>query len=90
MKHSITESINLEKFKYRSDMLLNFKLNEFQVDQMKFYKNLFGITLEGISRTLSRVYVKKFFRFVDGEGAIRSEDFIDNNSRRLTGDLDSI
>ena len=90
MKHSITESINLEKFKYRSDMLLNFKLNEFQVDQMKFYKNLFGITLEGISRTLSRVYVKKFFRFVDGEGAIRSEDFIDNNSKRLTGDLDSI
>jgi predicted enzyme related to lactoylglutathione lyase len=29
---------------------------------MKFYRNLFGITLEGISRTLSRVNVRKFFR----------------------------
>jgi hypothetical protein len=90
MKDSITESINLEKFKFKSEMILNFKLNQFQIEQMELYKNLFGITLEGISRTLSRVYVKKFFRSTNDKDAIRSIDFIDNNSRRLTGDLDSI
>ena len=88
--NSITDSINLEKFKYKSDMVLNFKLNKFQIEQMNFYKNLFGITLEGISRTLSRVYVKKFFRSTSDKYIIKSKDFIENNSRRLTGDLDSI
>ena len=57
---------------------------------MKFYKNLFGITLEGISRTLSRVYVKKFYRSTHENDTTKSTDFIDNNSRRLTGDIDSI
>ena len=57
---------------------------------MKFYKNLFGITLEGISRTLSRVYVKKFFRSTQDGDTVKRPDFIENNSRRLTGDLDSI
>ena len=90
MKNSITETINLEEFKYKSDTLLNFKLNEFQIAQMVFYKNLFGISIEGISRTLSRVYVKKFYRSTDEKNTIKSADFIDNNSRRLTGDLDSI
>ena len=71
-------------------MVLNFKLNKFQIEQMKFYKNLFGITLEGISRTLSRVYVKKFYRSTHENDTIKSTDFIDNNSRRLTGDIDSI
>ena len=32
MKDSITEAINLEKLKYKSDMVLNFKLNEFQIE----------------------------------------------------------
>jgi len=90
MKDSITDKISLEKFKYKSDMVLNFKLNQFQIEQMKFYKNLFGITLEGISRTLSRVYVKKFYRSTHENDTIKSTDFIDNNSRRLTGDIDSI
>ena len=40
---------------------------------MKFYKNLFGITLEGISRTLSRVYVKKFFRSTSDKYIIKSK-----------------
>ena len=71
-------------------MVLNFKLNKFQIEQMKFYKNLFGITLEGISRTLSRVYVKKFFRSSHDIDAIKKVDFVDNNSRRLTGEIDSI
>jgi len=83
MKDSITKSISLEKFKYKSDIILNFKLSEFQIEQMKFYKNIFGVTLEGISRTLSRVYVKKFFRSIQTEHAMDRLDFIDNNSRRL-------
>ena len=90
MKDAITSTINLKEFKYETDMILNFKLNQFQIEQMKFYKNLFGITLEGISRTLSRVYVKKFFRSTSDKYIIKSKDFIENNSRRLTGDLDSI
>ena len=90
MKDSITEKINLEKFKYKSNMILNFKLNQFQIEQLKFYKKLFGITLEGISRTLSRVYVKKFYRSTEDKDIIRNSDFIDNNSRRQTGDLESI
>ena len=90
MKDSITEAINLEKFKYKSEMLLNFKLNKFQIKQMKFYRKLFGMTLEGISRTLSRVYIKKFFRSTHDGDIIKNANFIDNNSRRLTGDLDSI
>jgi len=61
-KDAITGTINLKKFKYETDVILDFKLNEFQIKQMKFYRNLFGITLEGISRTLSRVHVRKFFR----------------------------
>ena len=90
MKDTITDKINLEKFKYKSNMILNFKLNKFQLEQLKFYKKLFGITLEGISRTLSRVYVKKFYRSTEDKDIIRSSDFIDNNSRRQTGDLESI
>jgi len=62
MKDAITGTINFKEFKYETDMILNFRLNEFQIKQMKFYRNLFGITLEGISRTLSRVNVRKFFR----------------------------
>ena len=89
MKDSITESINLEQFRYKSDTLLNFKLNEFQIGQMKFYKKLFGTTLEGIGRTLTRVYVKKFYRSTNGKN-MSNTDFISNNSRRLTGDVDSI
>jgi radical SAM superfamily enzyme YgiQ (UPF0313 family) len=61
-KDGITGTINLKEYKYETDMILNFKLNEFQIKQMKFYRNLFGITLEGIGRTLSRVHVRKFFR----------------------------
>ncbi len=62
MKNSTTDTINLTEFKYETDMNLNFKLNEFQIKQMKFYKNLYGITLEGIARTLGRVYIRQFFR----------------------------
>ena len=83
MKDSITKTTSLEKFKYKSDIILNFKLSEFQIEQIKFYKNIFGVTLEGISRTLSRVYVKKFFRSIQTEHAMDRLDFIDNNSRRL-------
>ncbi len=90
MKDSITKTISLEKFKYKSDIILNFKLSKFQIEQMKFYKNLFGVTAEGISRTLSRVYVKKFFRSTQTEHAMDRLDFIDNNSRRLTGELESL
>ena len=90
MINLITDSINIKKFKYKTDTVLNFNLNQFQIEQMKFYKNLFGITLEGISRTLSRVYVKKFFRSAQDEDTVKRSDFIENNSRRLTGDLDSI
>ena len=62
MKNSTTDTINLTEFKYNKDMVLNFKLNEFQVKQMKFYKNFYGITLEGIARTLGRVHIRQFFR----------------------------
>ena len=62
MKDVITDTINLKEFKYETDMILNFKLNEFQIKQMKFYKNLFGITPEGIAKTLTRVYLSQFFR----------------------------
>jgi len=61
-KNKITEKINLKEFKLKSDAVLEFKLSKSQVEQIIHYKNLFGTTLEGISRIISRIYVKQFLR----------------------------
>jgi len=64
-----------------------------QVNQITSYNSLFGLTLTGISRTLSRVYIKKLFRkFKQNTKKEPLEDltFEDNNSRRWGGGLESI
>ena len=74
MKDTIIEAINLEEFKYKSEMVLDFKLNKLQIEQIKFYKNLFGITLEGISMTLSRIHARKFYRSTHDKDMIKSTE----------------
>jgi vacuolar-type H+-ATPase subunit C/Vma6 len=67
---------------------------EYLESQIKSYNDLFGNSIEGLSRTLSRVYIKKLFRsskseqFSDREFA--AQEFEDNNSRRWGGGLESI
>ena len=59
---------------------------------IKSYNDLFGKSIEGISRTLSRVYVKKLFRKPTNDNDIKilKDEFSENNSRRWGGGLESI
>ena len=68
---------------------MSFRLSNEQHDQIDSYNKLFGKSLEGISRTLSRVYIKKFFRTFNDETG-ENEEFSANNSRRWGGGLESI
>ena len=86
MKDRISEKINLKDFKFKSETVLNFKLNNLQIEQITNYNNLFGTTLEGVSRTLTRVYVKKLLRAVEGQTAIENLQLSDTN-RRWGGEL---
>ena len=82
-------NLNIGLYKTNNKKELSFKLSDEQYDQINSYNKLFGKSLEGISRTLSRVYIKKFFRKYDEELQINDE-FNTNNSRRWGGGLDSI
>jgi len=79
--------INLYKTSNRNKM--SFKLSNEQHKEINLYNKLFGDSLEGISRTLSRVYIKKLFRTYDEKNSINDE-FDSNNSRRWGGGLESI
>ncbi len=81
--------LNLDRYKNKKSNEVNFKLSNEQHDQINSYNKLFGKSLEGISRTLSRIYVKKFFRSYD-ENISENEEYSDNNSRRWGGGLESI
>ena len=85
MKDSITDKIDLKNLKFKSSTELNFKLNKTQVDQIENYNNLFSTTLEGISRTLTRVYFKKLLRSVDGKQNI--ENISLDTNRRWGGEV---
>ncbi len=85
--------VNFDSYQFNSSQNFEFKLTDEQVNQISSYNNLFGSTLAGISRTLSRVYIKKLFRnFTQSIKKEPLEDltFEDNNSRRWGGGLESI
>jgi len=88
------KNISLASYKFKSKKQIKFSLSEDQENQIKSYNDLFGNSIEGLSRTLSRVYIKKLFRsskseqFSDREFA--AQEFEDNNSRRWGGGLESI
>ena len=62
-------------------------LTKDQIDQIKSYNSLFGTKMDGISRTLSRVYIKKLFRKYEKNLPPEIQEFSDNNSRRWGGGL---
>jgi len=66
------------------------RMSGFQLNEIENYNSLFGRSVEGISRTLSRVYIKKFFRNIDANKKNTPFEFEDNNSRRWGGGLESI
>ena len=92
-KKGETNVINFDSYKFNSPRNFEFKLTDEQVNQIASYNSLFGLTLAGISRTLSRVYIKKLFRnFTQSikEEPLEDLTFEDNNSRRWGGGLESI
>ena len=92
-KKGETNVVNFDSYKFNSSKNFEFELTEEQVNQITSYNSLFGLTLTGISRTLSRVYIKKLFRkFKQSTKKEPLEDltFEDNNSRRWGGGLESI
>ena len=83
---------NLESLLFDDLKKITFSLSDDQKNQLKSYNELFGNSIEGISRTLSRVYVKKLFRkpiALNSKSELLNE-FQDNNSRRWGGGLESI
>ena len=85
------DQFSLDKLKFKNKKQLLFALSEDQTNQLKSYNDLFGKSIEGISRTLSRVYVKKLFRKpINDDLKILKEEFTENNSRRWGGGLESI
>ena len=92
-KKGETNVVNFDSYKFNSSKNFEFELTEEQVNQITSYNSLFGLTLTGISRTLSRVYIKKLFRKF--KQSVKKEPlddltFEDNNSRRWGGGLESI
>ena len=58
-------SFKSKNVKLDSPMNISFKLNDEQKSMVKSYTNLFGNDLPGLSKILSRVYLKQFFREVE-------------------------
>jgi len=81
---------NLKQFEFNKEVVLTFNLNQDQENQIESYNSLFGSNIEGISRTLSRVYIKKLFRSLASEQKPVHPEFSENNSRRWGGGLESI
>ena len=81
------ESDDLEKFRFRTNKEIKFILSEKQIELIKNFIQTFGNTKVGISRILSRVYVKKLFRFgipVGSNESINSKT-LTQKSVRITG-----
>ena len=57
-------NLNIDAYKSKNKNVIAFKLTNDQHNQIDSYNKLFGNTLEGISRTLSRVYIKNFLEHV--------------------------
>ena len=55
------KNLKLSKYRFSYSRKFEFKLN-IDHEQIKSYNSLFGTKIDGISRTLSRVYIKKLFR----------------------------
>ncbi len=68
-KEEMNENMNINNLKFEKDTQLNFSLSKTQIDQIKSYNNIFGNSVVGISRTLSKVYFKQLLRTVDGNSA---------------------
>lgn len=86
----ININLDLTKYKFQQGTNFEFILTNDQMDQIKSYNSLFGTKIDGISRTLSRVYIKKLFRTYEKNSANKILEFSDNNSRRWGGGLESI
>ena len=84
------EHFDLELLKLKSSKIIKFSLSKDQIDQIKSYNKIFSNSIDGISRTLSRVYIKKLFRKTELSNLIVPEEFNYNNSRRSGGGLESI
>ena len=84
------QNLKLSKYKFSYSRKFEFKLNIDQVNQIKSYNSLFGTKIDGISRTLSRVYIKKLFRNYKKDKIEDITEFSENNSRRWGGGLESI
>tara|TARA_B100000214_G_scaffold266078_1_gene197078 strand:+ start:1781 stop:3844 length:2064 start_codon:yes stop_codon:yes gene_type:complete len=64
LSESVDSDFNHKKVMYKSPKLLKFKFSDTQKSMIKSYSNLFGSDLAGLSKTLSRVYLRQFFREV--------------------------
>ena len=53
---------NIESIKFDVPVLFDFCFDDDQVAMIKSYLDLFGNDLAGLSKTLSRIYLKQFFR----------------------------
>ena len=84
------KNLNLNNYKFSYSRKFEFKLNNDQFNQIKSYNSLFGTKIDGISRTLSRVYIKKLFRKYEKDKIEEIAEFSENNSRRWGGGLESI
>ena len=89
-KFEKNEKINLNKYKFKNKKNFTFSLNNEQKQEIENYNKLFGNKLDGISRTLSRIYIKKIFRSLDKDRSKVLTEFKDNKSRRWGGGLESI
>ena len=56
------ENFNAQQIEYDEPVLFSFKFNSEQRSMIKSYTDLFGSDLAGLSKTLSRVYLRQFFR----------------------------
>ena len=84
------EDLNLNHYKLSYSRKFEFKLNSDQFNQIKSYNSLFGTKIDGISRTLSRVYIKKLFRKYEKDRIEEIAEYSEKNSRRWGGGLESI
>ena len=62
LSEDIDSSFSPKKIKYDKPKLLHFRFTNSQKSMIKSYSNLFGSDLAGLSKTLSRVYLRQFFR----------------------------
>ena len=83
-------NLDLSNYKFSYLRKFKFKLTYDQFNQIKSYNSLFGTKIDGISRTLSRVYIKKLFRKYEKNKIDDISEFAENNSRRWGGGLESI